>query len=82
LPLFECLPLLLDFLELLVLDAFELLELPLLLGLEVPEVDTRLREEGLIVTLESLGRLGLLVVGLYRFVQLRHLSLKDTLHVI
>ena len=79
LPLLKRLPLLLELLELIGLDALKVLELALLLRFKITEVHSLLREELVIVSLEPLGLLILLIVGLYCLIELLHLGLQHPL---
>jgi hypothetical protein len=79
LPLLKRLPLLLELLELLGLDALKVFKLALLLRFEVTEIHTLLREQLVIISLEPLGLLILLVVGLYCLIELLHLGLQHPL---
>lgn len=78
LSLLECLLFLPQLLQLLIPESLQIVHLLLLLPLEVAEVHSLLRHQRLILTLHFLCGLGLLVVGLYRTVQLLHFLLHSS----
>jgi hypothetical protein len=82
LPLFKCLPLLLNLFDLLGFNTLKLLNLTLLSAISIPCFYSRLGQELLVFTFNTRGLIVLLIIGLYRLVQLLHLSFQYSLQVL